>query len=164
MFGLIAPTAAFSSAATTTPKHILLIVVDDLGYADLGYTGSQIRTPNIDNLQRRGVTLGSFYVQRACSPTRAALLTGRYNIRYGFQSGVLTDRNNYSLPLDEATLPQYVAAAVPGAACLMVGTWHLGYRTWAHTPTFRGWLCPSLIEYVLGGPVPPCPQPLSAPP
>ena len=142
---------AFSSASTTTtttPKHILLIVVDGLGSADLGYTGSQIRTPNIDGLRAQGVALDSFYVQRACSPTRAALLTGRYNIRYGFQSGVLTDRNNYSLPLDEATLPQYVRRAVPAAACHMVGKWHLGYHQWENTPTFRGF--DSFLGYYSG--------------
>ena len=52
---------------------------------------SEIQTPNIDSLRSSGVELSSFYVGRACSPTRAALLTGRYNIRYGFQSGVLEE-------------------------------------------------------------------------
>ena len=126
---------ALTSAAR--PKHVVLIVADDLGYADLGYTGSEIATPNIDKLAAQGVKVANFYVQRACSPTRAALLTGRYNIRYGFQSGVLTDRNNYSLPLSETTLPQFVRKTV-GADCHMVGKWHLGYHRWEHTPTFRG--------------------------
>ena len=67
-------------------RHLVLIVADDLGSADLGYTGSDIITPNIDGLRSSGVELTNFYVQRACSPTRAALLTGRYNIRYGFQN------------------------------------------------------------------------------
>ena len=62
---------AMSQVSASPPKHILLIVVDDLGYADLGFTGSLIRTPNIDALAAAGVTLSSFYVQRACSPTRA---------------------------------------------------------------------------------------------
>ena len=58
-------------------RHVVLIVADDLGYADLGSTGSGIATPNIDRLSSEGVSVANFYVQRACSPTRAALLTGR---------------------------------------------------------------------------------------
>ncbi|KAL1504270.1 hypothetical protein AB1Y20_010679 [Prymnesium parvum] len=129
------------------PKHVVLIVADDLGYADLGYTGSNISTPHIDRLAADGVKLSNFYVQRACSPSRAALLTGRYNIRYGFQSGVLTDRNNYSLPLEETLLPQFVRRSVP-SACHMVGKWHLGYQRWEHTPTFRGF--DSFLGYYSG--------------
>ena len=91
------------------------------------------RTPQANS----GVKLGNFYVQRACSPTRAALLTGRYNIRYGFQSGVLTDHNNYSLPLTETLLPQFVQRT-RAAKAHAVGKWHLGYHRWEHTPTFRG--------------------------
>ena len=90
----------------------------------------------------------TFYVQRACSPTRGALLTGRYNIRCGFQSGVLTDHNSWSLPLNETTLPQIVRRAKPSAACHMVGKWHLGYHRWEHTPTFRGF--ESFLGYYSG--------------
>jgi arylsulfatase A-like enzyme len=114
----------------------------------LGFTGSQIRTPNIDALAASGVLLKSFYVQRACSPTRAALLTGRYNIRYGFQSGVLKDLNNYSLPLAETLLPAFVKRAVPAAATHAVGKWHVGYHSWQHTPAFRGF--DSYLGYVSG--------------
>jgi|EP00966_Prymnesium_polylepis_P289572 hypothetical protein len=126
---------ALSSAASAVqrPKHVLLIVADDLGSADLGYTGSQIATPNIDRLAGEGVKLANFYVQRACSPTRAALLTGRYNIRYGFQSGVLTNTNNYSLPLNETTLPQFVHRAV-AASTHMVGK----CARWIRTVSLHG--------------------------
>ena len=133
---LLAATATAFSPATPA-RHVILIVADDLGYADLGYTGSQIATPNIDKLASQGVKLSDFYVQRACSPTRAALMTGRYNIRYGFQSGVLTDHNNYSLPLTETLLPEFVHRTRPSSTHA-VGKWHLGYHQWEHTPTFRG--------------------------
>ncbi len=129
------------AASASDVEHVLLVVVDDLGHSDLGFTGSEIRTPHIDALAADGVVLENFYVQRACSPTRAALLTGRYNIRYGFQSGVLEDNVNYSLPLTEALLPQVLKANAPAIGPVrahMVGKWHLGYFTWAHTPTFRG--------------------------
>ena len=57
------------TADSTQPKHVVLIVADDLGSADLGYTGSQISTPHLDKLAGQGVKLANFYVQRACSPT-----------------------------------------------------------------------------------------------
>ena len=114
--------AALLAAASATPKHVLLIVVDDLGSADLGFTGSQIATPNIDAMAASGVRLGSFYVQRACSPTRAALMTGRYNLRYGFQSGVLEDNDGYALGLNETLLPAFVKATTRAKAH-MVGKW-----------------------------------------
>ena len=146
--GAPAPTASGAPAALA-PKHVLLIVVDDLGSADLGYTGSLIRTPTIDALAASGVRLGSFYVQRACSPTRAALMTGRYNIRYGFQSGVLTDANAYALPLNETLLPAFVKRAAGGTArAHMVGKFHLGFASWRHTPTFRGF--DSFLGYYSG--------------
>ena len=120
----LASAALLSSALAlaAAPKHVVVIVVDDLGSADLGFTGSQIATPNIDAMAASGVRLGSFYVQRACSPTRAALMTGRYNIRYGFESGVLEDNNGYALPINETLLPTFVKATTRAKAH-MVGKW-----------------------------------------
>ena len=78
------PVLAAADNATARP-HILFILADDLGFGDLGYTGSGIATPNIDALARNGTVMGHYYVMQCCSPTRAALMTGRYNIRYGLQ-------------------------------------------------------------------------------
>jgi hypothetical protein len=67
------PTPLSSSGAditVPTGKHLLLVVADDLGYGDLGITGSAVKTPVLDNLAANGVRLVSYYVQRACSPTR----------------------------------------------------------------------------------------------
>lgn len=147
MAGPSVPRGGAPSGSSRRPRHVVLVVADDLGYADLGYTGSNISTPHIDALARQGVKLANFYVQRACSPSRAALMTGRYNIRYGFQSGVLTNRNNFSLPLSETILPQFVHRAVR-ARCHIVGKWHLGYHRWEHTPTFRGF--DSFVGYYSG--------------
>jgi hypothetical protein len=58
------------------PPNLFLIVSDDLGFADLGYTGSSIKTPRIDALAKGGVILGHYYVNLCCSPTRAMLMTG----------------------------------------------------------------------------------------
>ena len=71
--------------ATETAKkpHILLILVDDLGWSDVGFHGSKIRTPNVDKLASDGVILDNYYVQPYCTPTRDALMTGRYPIHTG---------------------------------------------------------------------------------
>lgn len=71
------------ASAAEIPKrpHIVFILADDLGHADVGYRGvSKLKTPNIDNLAREGVKLENYYVQPLCSPTRSQLLTGRYQV------------------------------------------------------------------------------------
>ena len=65
------------------PLHILLVVVDDFGWSDVGFHGSEINTPNMDKLAAEGVILDNYYVQPICSPTRSALLSGRYPIHTG---------------------------------------------------------------------------------
>ena len=76
-----------AAAASQTPEagtpNVLLIVADDLGWADVGYHGSPLRTPNIDRLARSGAELHQHYVAPVCSPTRCGLLTGRYWSRFG---------------------------------------------------------------------------------
>ena len=69
--------------------NIIFIMADDLGNADLGYRGGQIQSPNIDKLAQEGVRLESFYGQQVCTPSRAALMTGRYPMRYGLQTLVI---------------------------------------------------------------------------
>ena len=83
-------------------------VADDLGFGDLGYTGSDIRTPVIDSLATSGQILGHYYVMHCCSPTRSALHTGRYNIRYGLQTQVIPNNKAYGLSLEETLMPQYM--------------------------------------------------------
>ena len=69
--------------AVAAPLHILLIVMDDLGWSDAGFHNPQINTPNIDHLASEGVILDNYYVQSTCTPTRAALLSGMYPIHTG---------------------------------------------------------------------------------
>ena len=68
---------------TASPPHILFVVVDDLGWSDVGFHGSKIQTPNIDMLASEGVVLDNYYVLPICTPTRSALMTGRYPIHTG---------------------------------------------------------------------------------
>jgi arylsulfatase A-like enzyme len=117
--------------------NIVFIVADDLGYADVGFTGgTEIRTPSLDALAAAGARLDQFYAQPVCSPTRAALMTGRYPMRHGLQVGVVRPWAQYGLPLDERTLPQALKDA--GYVTALAGKWHLGHFDRAYLPTARG--------------------------
>ena len=84
---MLLPGPDLAIAQQTAPRpHIIYIVADDLGWKDVGFHGSDIKTPNIDALAQTGARLEQFYTQPMCTPTRAALLTGRYPNRYGLQT------------------------------------------------------------------------------
>lgn len=124
-------------AAEAAPRpNILFIVADDLGWKDVGFHGSDIRTPNIDRLAKGGVQLHQFYALPMCTPTRAALLTGRYPFRYGLQTGVIPTSATYGLSTDERTLPQALKEA--GYSTAIVGKWHLGHGDKKYWPQQRG--------------------------
>ena len=116
--------------------NIVFIMADDLGNADLGYRGGEIKTPNIDKLANAGVRCESFYGMPVCTPSRAALMTGRYPIRHGLQTLVIFPSHGYGLPTDERTLPQALKEA--GYQTYMVGKWHLGHADRKYWPQNRG--------------------------
>lgn len=116
--------------------HIVMILADDLGWGDVGYHGSEIKTPNIDALAEAGTRLSRFYVMPVCSPTRGALMTGRHPMRLGLQCGVVRPWATHGLPTDERTLPQ--ALKEVGYTTAIVGKWHLGHNDPAFLPTRRG--------------------------
>ena len=119
---LLAVAALLVASSNATPiDTVVLVVVDDLGSSDLGFTGSGIRTPVIDALRNEGTLLTQYHVYRACSPTRAALLTSRYVTRYGFQSGVLEPKKAYGLFLNETLLPQRLTALGDGWTSHAIG-------------------------------------------
>ena len=74
-------------ASAAERPNIVFFLIDDLGWSDVGFHGSEIKTPSIDKLAAAGARLEAFYVQPVCSPTRAALMTGRYPMRHGLQGG-----------------------------------------------------------------------------
>ncbi|HVW01266.1 MAG TPA: arylsulfatase, partial [Planctomycetaceae bacterium] len=116
--------------------NIVFFLIDDLGYADCGFNGgNQIRTPNIDKLARGGAVLESHYVQPVCSPTRSALLTGRYPTRTGVYT-VVRPHAKWGLPLRERTLADALRGA--GYETAIAGKWHLGEFDRAYLPTARG--------------------------
>jgi arylsulfatase A-like enzyme len=116
--------------------NILFIVADDLGWKDVGFHGSDIRTPHLDKLAAAGVKLEQFYAQPMCTPTRAALLTGRYPMRYGLQTGVIPTAGTYGLATDEWLLPQ--ALKDVGYTTAIIGKWHLGHADQQYWPRQRG--------------------------
>ncbi len=126
-----------SSAVTAAQKpDFVVFLADDLGSYDVGWRGSEIKTPNLDQLAASGAKLEQFYVQPLCSPTRAALMTGRYPMRYGLQVGVVRPWANYGLPLEERLLPQ--ALREVGYTTAICGKWHLGSFDTAYHPHARG--------------------------
>jgi arylsulfatase A-like enzyme len=116
--------------------NIVFIVLDDLGWKDVGYHGSEIKTPNIDSLAGSGAKLEQFYVTPLCTPTRACLMTGRYPIRQGLQTLVIFPWAKYGMPLEERTMPQ--ALKESGYSTNMVGKWHLGHFDKSYLPLQRG--------------------------
>ncbi|PFX34029.1 arylsulfatase B-like [Stylophora pistillata] len=125
----------FVSSAASKP-NILFVLVDDLGWSDVGFHGSKIQTPNVDKLANEGVILDSYYVQPICSPTRGALMSGRYPIHLGMQHGIVHTGCPFGLPLNITTLPQKLKEV--GYSTHMIGKWHLGFYNWESTPTYRG--------------------------
>jgi arylsulfatase A-like enzyme len=126
-----------ATALAADKPNIILLIADDLGRNDVGFMGGRdIKTPHLDALAASGAILNHFYVQPVCTPTRAALLTGRYPMRHGLQVGVIRPWHTHGLPLDERTLPQALKEA--GYTTSMSGKWHLGSADKSFFPTSRG--------------------------
>jgi arylsulfatase A-like enzyme len=126
-----------SSQAAETRPNIVHIVADDLGWKDVGFNGcTDIKTPNLDALATGGAKLTQFYVQPMCTPTRAALMTGRYPFRYGLQTAVIPSVSAYGLDTNEWLMPQALKEA--GYTTAIIGKWHLGHADKKYWPKQRG--------------------------
>ncbi|MGN6136214.1 MAG: sulfatase-like hydrolase/transferase, partial [Aureliella sp.] len=118
-----------STSAADRPPNVIVIYADDLGWGDLAcYGHPMIRTPNLDRMAAEGMRFTNFYsAAEVCTPSRAALLTGRYPIRSGMchdQFRVLRNNSKGGLPQDEVTLAEVLKQAGYKTAC--IGKWHLG--------------------------------------
>jgi len=131
---------ARAQAAPAAPPNVVLILTDDMGYADLGsYGASDVRTPHIDSLARDGVRFEAFYSSGVlCSPTRAGLISGRYQQRYGIEAAIprpSAPGGDIGLPVRGRSLPQLLRNG--GYTTGLVGKWHLGYAA-AFSPRAHG--------------------------
>lgn len=132
----VAVLAATAQSGSPRP-HIVFILADDLGWDDISLHGSQqILTPNLDALAADGILLNNYYVQPICTPSRAALLTGKHPIHLGLQHNTIPPPSPYGLGLREKILPQYLNTL--GYESHMVGKWHLGFFAKEYTPMYRG--------------------------
>ncbi|XP_045765790.1 arylsulfatase J-like [Maniola jurtina] len=117
--------------------NIVFIIADDMGWDDVSFHGSdQILTPNIDLLAYTGVALERYYSHCVCTPSRSALLTGKFGHVTGMQGYPLTNGEDRALPITEKIMPQYFKEH--GYATHLVGKWHVGQSRVEYLPTSRG--------------------------
>ena len=116
--------------------NVIIMLADDLGWADVGYHSGDIETPSLDRLAAEGVRLDRFYTTPICSPTRAALMTGRNPIRLGVAYAVILPWDTNGIHPDEYFLPEAFLEA--GYRTAMVGKWHLGHAQQTYHPNERG--------------------------
>ena len=128
--------SVYGSPTWAERPNVLLMVADDLGWADVGYHGSPIKTPAIDRLAREGLAMERFYTAPICSPTRAGLLTGRDPIRLGIAYDQIHPWYNAGLAAEELLLPEIFQQA--GYQTAMTGKWHLGHSQAQQLPNAQG--------------------------
>lgn len=133
---LAAATLATSSLAATKAPNVIVILADDLGWADVGFHGSPIATPSIDRIAEEGIQLDRYYTAPMCTPTRAMLLTGRDPIRYGLAYEQVNPWDAAGVPSGVHFMPESFKAA--GYQTAMVGKWHLGHTAETFHPNQRG--------------------------
>lgn len=117
--------------------NIIIILADDLGWGDVGYHGSDIKTPNIDRLAKEGIELNRYYTAAVCSPTRAGLMTGRYPDRFGLRTTVIPPWSSFGVNTNEVFLPEMLEKAGYKNRA-MLGKWHLGHADLKYHPLKRG--------------------------
>ncbi|MCM2375227.1 sulfatase-like hydrolase/transferase, partial [Aporhodopirellula aestuarii] len=133
-----------SSASNQTQPNVLIIVTDDQGYGDMSCHGNPwLKTPHLDRLHAESVRLQNYHVDPVCTPTRAALMTGRYSTRVG--AWAVTEGRQL-LRADEVTMADVFSAS--GYRTGMFGKWHLG-DPWPYAPRFRGFQ--NVVRHLSGG-------------
>lgn len=141
MCGLVCPNTTTLLLGQTTPDvekpNIIIIMADDLGWGDLGYLGSSIKTPNIDKLSEKGVQLSRFYVAPVSSPTRAGLLTGMYPNRFGLRETVIPPWRDFGIDPSHTMIPEFLSEHGYKNRAI-IGKWHLGHSRPEYYPLNNG--------------------------
>ncbi len=144
LFPSLALVFVLSSLAISAQPNVILIVTDDHGYGDMSVHGHPwLDTPNLDRLHDEGISLDDYHVDPYCTPTRAALMTGRYSVRVG--AWAVTEGRQLLNP-DETTMADVFAAS--GYRTGMFGKWHLG-DTYPYAPRYRGFQ--DTVHHLAGG-------------
>lgn len=117
--------------------NIVVILADDLGWGDLGYNGSAIKTPNIDKFSESAIQLTRFYTAPVCSPTRAGLLTGLYPNRFGIRENVIPPWRDYGLEPSNVLIPEFLEKQGYKNRAI-IGKWHLGHSRPEYYPMNQG--------------------------
>lgn len=130
-------TAECAESTVKGAPNIVILLADDLGWADVGFHSDRVATPHIDRLVQQGIELDRFYVAPMCSPTRAGLLTGRYPIRFGLARAVIPPYRDFGLPPSEVTLAERLAE-VGYVQRGVFGKWHLGHLRAQWHPLAQG--------------------------
>ncbi len=128
---------AVARQAEKTKPNIVIILADDLGWGDLGYTGSSIKTPHIDKFSESGIKLTRFYTAPICSPTRAGLLTGMYPSRFGIRENVIPPWRDYGLEPSNWLIPEFLEKQGYKNRAI-IGKWHLGHSKPEYYPLNQG--------------------------
>jgi arylsulfatase B len=131
----LTPAIAPALAQSGRP-NVIVVLADDLGFADLGHRGGPMRTPHLDRIAAAGLRLENFYAYPLCSPTRSALLTARNPIRFGLAYSVVRPWAYYGVPPSEVLLPERFRQA--GYQTAAIGKWHLGHANKKLLPNSRG--------------------------
>ncbi|CAC5416714.1 ARSB [Mytilus coruscus] len=126
----------YCKGKTNRRPHIVLVVSDDQGWNDVSWHNPEVLTPNMDNLAKQGVRLENHYVHPQCSPSRGAILTGKYSHRLGLQFGAIIPNEAKFLPESATLLPEKLKEM--GYSTHMTGKWHLGDCNKNFLPTTRG--------------------------
>jgi len=127
----------FTNAQNSSQPNIVIILADDLGYADVGYNGGDINTPNINRLSQKAIVFNRFYAHSTCTPSRVGLMSGRFAAREGLATSVITPKCGDGLNPELYILPEMLAdAGYSKRSC--IGKWHLGHSNIKYHPLKQG--------------------------
>ena len=137
LLSLLLPSLCVGKSKQTKP-NIIFILMDDIGWNDVGFNGGQFPTPNIDALHAESVYLNRHYIHLMCSPSRSQMITGRYAMYQGYGKMLPWDYTEIGgIPVGQPTIAQWLKE-VGGYTTYAVGKWHMGYASAHLLPTARG--------------------------
>jgi len=133
---VLIPYSVFSAKNIQEKPNIIFILADDMGYSDMSWQDSPIKTPNLDRLKAEGMFLDRHYVQPQCSPSRVALLTGNYPYRYGLQEHIVLSSSYTGIPGETKTIAEKMKEG--GYETAIIGKWHVGGHKESFLPHNQG--------------------------